>query len=368
MSERTADLNGFWTVRNNPLTKVGVFEYSAAQVGDATLPPDTIVKVFRPPESLSDPETIASFRLLPLIDDHVMLGDAIGDMPAERKGVHGVIGDDVVFNPEDGYLRSTLKIFSEALKSLIDQGKRDLSIGYLCKYIKQAGTFMGEAYDYVQTNIRGNHVALVKEGRAGDDVCVLDSFTFSCDQALEFNMDEKPNTPAAAPAVGKDIDPAATPEATPAAPDGAAILELIALLPRLKAVLGSMPSGDQEQPPATAAAPAAVAPAESEDECAKPAPAMDAASLTRAVYADVAKRDDLYGRLSPVIGAFDHKAMDSEAIAKYGAEKLGITGGFAEVDAFLKGREAAATVTRAQDAATTPAASGELDAYLAEGK
>ena len=37
------------------------------------------------------------------------------------------------------------------------------------------GVYEGHRYDGIMTNIRGNHVALVKDGRAGTDVVVQDA-------------------------------------------------------------------------------------------------------------------------------------------------------------------------------------------------
>ena len=45
--------------------------------------------------------------------------------------------------------------------------KREVSAGYECEYVEREGK-------YYQTNIRGNHVALVQQGRAGKMVCIKD--------------------------------------------------------------------------------------------------------------------------------------------------------------------------------------------------
>lgn len=47
-------------------------------------------------------------------------------------------------------------------------------MGYFCDYELTPGTFNGIHYDAVQRNIRGNHIALVEEGRMGSDVRVMD--------------------------------------------------------------------------------------------------------------------------------------------------------------------------------------------------
>ena len=187
-SARIYDTNGWAEVKDNPISKVGVFPYSGSQISP-DLEPDKIYKVYRPEEELNNPETINSFKLVPWTDEHAMLGSEDGMQPAEKKGVHGVTGEDVYF--DDGYLKANLKVFSNKLAQLIDSGKKELSIGYRCLYDNSPGVYNGESYDFVQRNIRGNHLALVEEGRSGHDVAVLDKFTFDTKGLIMPEMKEK---------------------------------------------------------------------------------------------------------------------------------------------------------------------------------
>lgn len=165
------DHNDYWYIKDNPLSKVGVFPYLGKQIS-ADLEPDKIYQVLRPEEELNSQETLDSFKLVPIVDDHTMLGTKPGMMPAEEKGVHGVIGDDVYY--KDGIIYGDLKIFSESLKEEIENGKKELSMGYFCDYELSDGEFNGEPYQAIQRNLRINHVALVDEGRMGADVRVMD--------------------------------------------------------------------------------------------------------------------------------------------------------------------------------------------------
>ena len=165
------DHNEYWYIKDNPLSKVGVFPYLGRQISE-DLEPDTIYQVLRPEEELNSQETLDSFKLIPIVDDHTMLGTKPGMQPAEEKGVHGVIGEDVYY--KDGIIYGDLKIFSESLKEEIENGKKELSMGYFCDYEIQDGEFNGEPYQAIQRNLRINHVALVDEGRMGADVRVMD--------------------------------------------------------------------------------------------------------------------------------------------------------------------------------------------------
>src|SRR5690554_3928966 len=85
-SNRTYDINGWAEIKGNPLSKVGVFPYSGAQISP-DLGPDKIYYVYRPEEELNNQETIDSFKLIPWTDDHTMLGKSDeGLTPAELKG------------------------------------------------------------------------------------------------------------------------------------------------------------------------------------------------------------------------------------------------------------------------------------------
>lgn len=160
---RIVDANGFMTVKGCPVSSWGIFEYSAGQIG-LEGDPLRIVKVFRPKEALNNPKTIESFKNLPLIDDHEFLsGDDTSVTAPEDYGVEGIMTERVWF--DESWLRADLKIFSRKLRKLIDSGKSDVSLGFDCDYVLSPGTFQGEAYEVVQDNIRGNHIAVVDEAR-----------------------------------------------------------------------------------------------------------------------------------------------------------------------------------------------------------
>ena len=80
------DENDWPEIKGNPISKVGVFQYSGAQIGHPDLEPNKLYNVYRPESELSNKETIDSFRLLPFTDEHAMLGsEDAGLMPAEKK-------------------------------------------------------------------------------------------------------------------------------------------------------------------------------------------------------------------------------------------------------------------------------------------
>ena len=148
MDKKEIDHNEFWYIKDNPLSKVGVFPYLGKQISPE-LEPDKIYNVLRPEEELNNEETLNSFKLVPIVDDHTMLGTKPGMKPAEEKGVHGVIGDDVYY--KQGLIYGDLKIFSEKLKEEIENNKRELSMGYFCDYELKEGEYKNGVY--LQTRI-----------------------------------------------------------------------------------------------------------------------------------------------------------------------------------------------------------------------
>ena len=164
------DKNDFWFIEKNPITKVGVYPYLGRQISQ-DCEPDKIYYVLRPKEELFRKETLDSLRLIPLIDGHTMIGK---DFTApEDKGLDGTLGDNVSHDTDTIY--NDLKIISNKMKEEIQNGKKELSLGYFCRYDKQPGTYKGQRYDYVQRDIIANHLALVDKGRMGADVRVYDS-------------------------------------------------------------------------------------------------------------------------------------------------------------------------------------------------
>lgn len=355
---RVRDENGYIKIARNPISRSGVFQYLGASISPAC-DQGRIYNVYRPAEELANPECIDSFKLIPIVDDHTFLGPSAEDLtPPEQKGVHGTTGEDVDFS--DGVLYSTLKIFSEALADTIESGKKDLSLGYRCDYEQSSGAFAGQSYDFIQRNLRGNHLALVDEARC--NVSVLDKkITFDhVDFGKETEMSKEKKKQAAI-ALKKALDEAAA-AAAPA--EGAAaptVADLAKHLQGLTALIQSFMSaggeaegageedememdadgkpipGKKKVPPAAADPAAAAAPTADKGAMDAKLKAQDKAiedlkkqvedhkkdSLTQ-VLKEVSQRDSLAKRLFSHIGVFDHSEKTLAQVAKYGVEKIGL--------------------------------------------
>ncbi len=131
------------------------------------LEPNKIYKLLRDPEELQ--KAVDSYNGVPLLLQHQAA--TADDHPSDL--VIGATGTDAEFVYP--YLRNSLVIWPEHAVELIESGEqKELSCGYRYTPDMTPGTFKGEPYDGVMRDIVGNHVALVKEGRAGSDVAVGD--------------------------------------------------------------------------------------------------------------------------------------------------------------------------------------------------
>ena len=184
LSKRVVDINGWITIKDNPILKAGIFPYLGSEIGTRWTYRETLYKVLRSEEELSKPETIKSFELVPLINEHFVLGELGTD--TDDKSIDGIVGESIYF--EAPYLKSNIKVFGKHIKKLIEVGKIELSAGYSCKYIPVENN---PDYDFIQTDIRANHLALVEAGRNGSDVAVQDALKFTLDsKELLMNLED----------------------------------------------------------------------------------------------------------------------------------------------------------------------------------
>lgn len=100
----------------------------------------------------------------------------------------GMTANDAEFDGLNNYVTMTITD-ADAVRAIESGEVRAVSCGYVCEVDDGSGVWQGCRYDQRQSGIRYNHVALVREGRAGDQVrfAVGDSadadILFSCKEA-----------------------------------------------------------------------------------------------------------------------------------------------------------------------------------------
>lgn len=155
---------GYLICRNVKIARIGTQQYLGQEIGEDSKY-DQLITVHRLPEDVFDNKTLASFEGKPVVDDHPSVGVTVHNYSNYAKGtVHKVRKDG-------DYIVADLSITDPILIQKVKDGlKREVSCGYNCAY---------EEYKngYKQTQIIGNHVAVVERGRAGNTVRINDALS-----------------------------------------------------------------------------------------------------------------------------------------------------------------------------------------------
>ena len=154
---------GYLLCLNVPVARTGAQEYLPGELG---LGGAGTVPVYRPEEEVFSPATVASFEGMPVTNDHPPEGVDVTNIRALQKGhAHNVRRGS---GEESDLLLADLIITDPALiTAILEDGKREISCGYTYELCEENG-------QYVQRQIRGNHVAVVDAGRAGSRVSIKD--------------------------------------------------------------------------------------------------------------------------------------------------------------------------------------------------
>lgn len=156
---------GFLICHNVPIARTGWYEYLPEELGIESNQ-NELVKVYRDPEEVFSNSAIASFEGKPVTDEHPPDLLTANNSKIFIKGTTQNVRQD---KKEPDLLIADLIIYDSVLIDEVDQGKREVSCGYECDYKEN------EDGTYSQIDIRGNHVAVVEAGRAGNRVSIKDS-------------------------------------------------------------------------------------------------------------------------------------------------------------------------------------------------
>jgi HK97 family phage prohead protease len=163
---RTAD--GYLTTVAR-VARTGIQVYSGSEVGR---PQMDSVRVYRPPEQVFDETAMHSFAHRPVTMDHPR--EAVTARNWKKYAI-GQTGGEI--DGSDGkYVQVPLVLMDEAAIKVVEDGKRELSMGYRAELMWDSGvTPDGQKYDAVQTAIRANHLAVCTEARGGHKLRIGDT-------------------------------------------------------------------------------------------------------------------------------------------------------------------------------------------------
>lgn len=168
ISERISETpQGFLLCQEVPIARTGAQEYLAREIGLDELPPNTVVSVDRLEADVMAAEVLASFEGVTVTLGHPhnqVTADnwraiSMGHLQNIRRGdgdqSHLILADMLITDP--------------ATILQVRGGLREVSCGYDCQYVQD------DDGNWRQTQIRGNHVAIVPRGRAGPECSIKDS-------------------------------------------------------------------------------------------------------------------------------------------------------------------------------------------------
>jgi len=127
----------------------------------------SVRREYRPETEVASPESLASFAGKAITLEHppVLL-----DSANTKDYQIGFSGTEVVY--DNGFVRAVMTITDQdAIERIMRGDAKEVSAGYRVNYEANAGvTDSGENYDGIQKEISGNHIAVVRRGRAGPQV------------------------------------------------------------------------------------------------------------------------------------------------------------------------------------------------------
>lgn len=169
ISSREYTEEGFLKVPGR-VARTGIQDYLASELG---LPgdPNRIVKVFRPPEEVFNQGSLDSYLTVDVTNDHP------SELVNSKNFKQNTVGVVSSIGSQDGdFVQADLIIKDDETIKLIESGKAQLSAGYTAEYIKESGTTdSGVDYEFIQRDIKINHVAVVNSARAGPTARILDN-------------------------------------------------------------------------------------------------------------------------------------------------------------------------------------------------
>lgn len=155
------DADGYLTV-TAAICRPGVFPYLRAdgsRVMEAKLPDD-----------IFNDSVLVGSRNRPVTDEHPPEPVNANNWSLYSRGFSH--GDSYIDEAEE-LMKVTITVTDSQLIERIESGsQKEISIGFTTDVVNESGEYMGERYDCKQTNIRINHIAVTKTGRAGPMVAI----------------------------------------------------------------------------------------------------------------------------------------------------------------------------------------------------
>lgn len=152
-NDKTYFTNEGYLIDHPILTSCGIFEY--------TNPDGSIRRELRLPEHVFAEESLKTYKGKPIIITHE--AGVVNKGNVDREQIGTILTDG--YQDGDDVRAEIIIHDTDAMKEC---GLKELSLGYNQDLVEEPGTWNGEPYDAIQTNIAINHLALVASARAGE--------------------------------------------------------------------------------------------------------------------------------------------------------------------------------------------------------
>ncbi|ATS92556.1 hypothetical protein 1611EK21_5 [Klebsiella phage 1611E-K2-1] len=174
-SQRVYTDEGFLRVPGKA-ARTGIQEYLASELRLKDRAPNDIIRVYRPAEEVFNDESLQSYLGADVTNNHP---STLVNASTYRNTSVGVVTS--VGRQDGDFVIVDMVIKDKDAIKAVETGKCELSAGYTAVYDDTPGTTPeGEPYDFRQTRIKINHVAIVDRARAGAMARIFD------------NMEKKP--------------------------------------------------------------------------------------------------------------------------------------------------------------------------------
>jgi len=163
------------------VTRTGVFYYRN--------PDGSTRRELRHPDDILALDSIESMKMIPITNDHPLEGLVTAD--TAKKLQVGSTGENI--RPDGNDVIAPIVVTDETAVNDVENGKQELSLGYELELVDEQGNYDGEDYDFRQTNVKYNHLAIVDSARAGSRARIHMDSAEEIDKPDSNNDDDVPN-------------------------------------------------------------------------------------------------------------------------------------------------------------------------------
>ncbi len=153
------------------IARSGFQDYYAGELELEGRDLDEKLVIYRPPTEVFKKDSMQSFAGKPVTNDHPPELVDINNIKKYQVGFSG----ETVTKDSDNNIETILTINDKQAVADIESGKCEVSNGYTADIEMKPGHAEGRAYDGIQKNIKGNHIAIVEKGRAGKQCKLSDN-------------------------------------------------------------------------------------------------------------------------------------------------------------------------------------------------